>query len=78
MRRTLRTRRGRGRYALRMKTVEPVLGQVKQAQGFRQFLLRGLEQAHDEWRLICVTHNLLKLLAMVSPCLRRKWAAVSA
>ena len=42
MRRKLRTKRGRERYALRMETVEPVFGQIKQGRGFRQFLLRGL------------------------------------
>ena len=42
MRRKLQTRRGRQRYALRMETVEPVFGQIKQGRGFRQFLLRGL------------------------------------
>jgi len=30
-------------------------------RGFRQFLLRGLEKMRGEWRLICLTHNLLKL-----------------
>ena len=39
MRRKLRTQRGRQRYALRMGTVEPVFGQIKQGRGFRQFLL---------------------------------------
>ena len=41
MQRKLRTKRGRQRYALRMATVEPVFGQIKQGLGFRQFLLRG-------------------------------------
>ena len=45
MRRKLQTRRGRKRYALRMETVEPVFGQIKQGRGFRQFLLRGLERS---------------------------------
>ena len=40
--------------------VEPVFGQIKQARGFRQFLLRGLEKVRGEWALICMTHNLLK------------------
>ena len=44
MRRKLQTKRGRRRYALRMGTVEPVFGQIKQGRGFRQFLLRGLEK----------------------------------
>jgi transposase len=61
MRRKLRTQRGRERYALRMKTVEPVLGQIKQGRGFRQFLLRGLVKVEAEWTLICIGHNLLKL-----------------
>ena len=46
MRRKLQTKRGRQRYALRMGTVEPVFGQIKQARGFRQFLLRGRMVAH--------------------------------
>ena len=61
MRRKLQTKRGRQRYALRMQTVEPVFGQIKQGRGFRQFLLRGLEKVSGEWSLICTGHNLLKL-----------------
>ena len=57
----VQTRRGRQRYALRMETVEPVFGQIKQGRGFRQFLLRGLEKVQGEWSLICTGHNLLKL-----------------
>ena len=61
MRRKLQTRRGRQRNALRMATVEPVFGQIKQGRGFRQFLMRGLEKVNGEWSLICTGHNLLKL-----------------
>ena len=61
MRRKLRTKKGKKRYTLRMKTVEPVLGQIKQCRGFRQFLLRGLNKVKAEWRLICTGHNLMKL-----------------
>ena len=67
MRRKLRTKRGRQRYALRMKTVEPVFGQMKQGRGFRQFLLRGLEKANREWLMICTGHNLLKLFRFGHP-----------
>ena len=71
MRRKLQTKRGRQRYALRMATVEPVFGQIKQGRGFRQFLLRGLHKVQGEWSLICTGHNLLKLfrngLPMVNP-----------
>jgi len=61
MRRKLRTKRGRAKYKLRKGIVEPVFGQIKQVRGFRAFSLRGLEKVRGEWRLICTTHNLLKL-----------------
>ena len=51
------------RYRLRKQTVEPVFGHIKQARGFRQFLLRGLPKVRAEWSLICTAHNLLKLAA---------------
>ena len=52
----------RSRYRLRKQTVEPVFGQIKEAMGFRRFLLRGLVRVADEWRLICLAHNLRKLV----------------
>jgi transposase len=61
MARKLRTKRGRQRYARRKAMVEPVFGQIKQGRGFRQFLLRGLRKMRAEWRLVSLTHNLLKL-----------------
>lgn len=61
MRRKLRTKHGKKRYALRKELPEPVFGQIKQARGFRQFLLRGKEKVQAEWRLICAGHNMLKL-----------------
>jgi transposase len=48
-------------YRLRKQIVEPVFGQIKQARGFRQFLLRGVGQVRAEWALLCTAHNLLKL-----------------
>ena len=51
----------RSRYRLRKQTVEPVFGQIKQARGFRQFLLRSIEKVKAEWALICTAHNLVKL-----------------
>lgn len=61
MRRKLRTKQGRKRYGLRKELPEPVFGQIKQARGFRQFLLRGKEKVRGEWRFICTGHNVLKL-----------------
>jgi transposase len=63
MRRRLAQAGHRSRYRLRKQTVEPVFGQIKQARGFRQFLLRGKEKTRGEWSLICTVHNLLKLAA---------------
>jgi transposase len=57
----LRTAAGRALYALRKTLVEPVFGQIKGAREIRRFLLRGLAKVRGEWRLICLTHNLLKL-----------------
>jgi transposase len=48
-------------YRLRKQLPEPVFGQIKQARGFRQFLLRGLEKVAAEWGLVCLAHNVLKL-----------------
>jgi transposase len=61
MRAKLRTAVGRAVYGLRKGLVEPVFGQIKGARGFRRFLLRGLAKVRGEWRLVCLTHNLLKL-----------------
>jgi transposase len=51
----------RSRYRFRKQIVEPVFGQIKQARGFRQFLLRSIENVKAEWALICTAHNLTKL-----------------
>jgi hypothetical protein len=61
MRHKLRTPEGRAVYKLRKAVVEPVFGQIKEARGFRRFLLRGLAKVQAEWQMICATHNLLKL-----------------
>ena len=43
-----------------------MFGQIKQAMGFRQFLLRGLAKVKAEWQLVCTAHNLLKLARATS------------
>ncbi len=63
MRRRIRQGGHRSRYRLRKHIVEPVFGQIKQARGFRQLLLRGVEKVTCEWALICTAHNLAKLTA---------------
>jgi transposase len=61
MKRKLQTKAGAAVYAARKTIVEPVFGQIKQARGFRQFLLRGVQKVKGEWSLVCLTHNLLKI-----------------
>jgi transposase len=61
MRQILASGVGKARYGLRKTVVEPVFGQIKEVRGIRRFRLRGLERAAGEWKLICATHNLLKL-----------------
>jgi hypothetical protein len=61
MKRKLKTETGEALYRKRKAVVEPVFGQIKAARGIRAFLLRGLVKVGAEWKLICATHNLLKL-----------------
>jgi hypothetical protein len=57
----VQTPAGKAVYARRKVIVEPVFGQIKEARGFRRFLLRGLATIRSEWCLVCLTHNLLKI-----------------
>jgi transposase len=52
---------GKARYAKRRETVEPAFGQIKEQQGARRFMRRGMRACNAEWKLLCGTHNLLKL-----------------
>jgi transposase len=61
MQNKLRRAGRRSRYRLRKQVVEPVFGQIKQARGFRQFLMRGIDKVRGEWAMLCTAHNLLKL-----------------
>ena len=57
----LDTAAGKQLYGLRKETVEPVFGIIKQAIGFRQFLLRGKEKVSLEWILVSTSYNLKRL-----------------
>jgi len=61
MRERLASASGKALYKLRKQTVEPVIGQVKEALDFRRFLCRGEDAAESEWTMVCTVHNLLKL-----------------
>lgn len=60
----LRTTTGRETYALRKQTVEPVIGNLKRAMKFRQFLLRGHQKVKGEWLLACTAWNIRHLHAL--------------
>jgi hypothetical protein len=63
MRNKLRTPEGKTVYMVRKAVVGPVFGQIKEAQGFRPFQLRGPGSIHPEGQMICATHNLLDCIA---------------
>jgi hypothetical protein len=61
MRHRLKTKEGRQIYAQRKCTVEPVFGILKSVLGFRQFLLRGLENVNGELNLVALAWNLKRM-----------------
>lgn len=62
----LRTALGKALYRRRKCTVEPVIGIIKEAMGFRQFSLRGQSQTTGEWCLVCLAFNLRRLHRLYS------------
>lgn len=50
-------------YSCRKVIVEPVFGHIKEPRGFRPFPLRGVFKVRQKWTLVCLCHNLLRLLA---------------
>ena len=60
----LQTPEGKALYAKRKCTPEPVFGIIKSALGFRQFLLRGLENARGEWSLVTMAWNVKRMFAL--------------
>jgi hypothetical protein len=65
MRRKVRTLKGRRLYSRRKAIVEPAIGQIKHATGFRQFRLRGHPKVRAEWFLVSAGHNLKKLFRAI-------------
>jgi transposase len=61
MRDKLSTDAGKTVYKMRKAVVEPVFGQIKEVRGLRRLSMRGMEKVGQEWQIICLTHNLLKL-----------------
>jgi transposase len=64
MRSTMETDAAKKLYRLRKQSVEPVYGIIKQALGFRQFLLRGFGKVELEWKLVTCAYNLKRLFTL--------------
>src|SRR3989338_5512129 len=62
----LLTKRGKKEYTKRMHTVEPVIGNIKHNIGYRHFLLRGLKKVEGEFNLMCIAHNLKKIIMFIA------------
>ncbi len=60
----LRTPRGKQLYALRKQTPEPVFGIIKSIMGYRQCLLRGLQNVKGEWNLVTMSWNIKRMFAL--------------
>ena len=63
MRTRLKTQEGQKIYSKRKTTVEPVFGIIKRVMGFRQFLMRGLENIGIEWDLVTISYNVSRMYA---------------
>lgn len=61
----LKTPRGRKLYALRKQTPEPVFGIIKSVMGYRQTLLRGLQNVRGEWNLVTLSWNIKRMFALL-------------
>jgi transposase len=66
MQHQMKTKKGKEFYAKRKSTVEPVFGIIKEAMGFRHFMLRGIEAVKGEWTLMCLAYNLKRLCVLNS------------
>ncbi len=64
----MKTPQAKGVYKLRQQIVEPVIGDIKENQGLRAFLARGIQGAKTEFNLACAARNLKRIWL----CLRKK------
>ncbi len=80
MNRRMNSERGRAIYDKRKVIVEPVFGQIKNG-GFRGFKVRGKCGVEGEFSLVCMAHNLKKIVQAMTDGLIRpqmgKWAVAA-
>ena len=55
----LQTAYGKETYKLRKQTVERSFADIKENKKFRSFLTRGIQKVKTEFKLACITHNLV-------------------
>lgn len=60
----LQTPEGKRLYGLRKQMPEPVFGIIKSVMGFRQFLLRGLDNVQGEWSLVTMAWNIKRMFTL--------------
>ncbi len=66
---TLQSEKAKERLKIRMTTVEPAFGNIKENLGFRRFRLRGLSQVQGEFNLMCIAHNINKMYTLLTAVL---------
>lgn len=57
---------GTKEYKKRMYTVEPVFGNLKENTGIKTFLLRTIKKVKGEFNLMCIGHNLKKIVNYIN------------
>jgi len=65
MRQKLKTPEGKKTYQKRMYTVEPVFGNIQGNRGKIMMSLRGKVKVKGEWLLMCLVHNIRKIVREV-------------
>lgn len=62
----LLSKKGNTEYKKRMHTAEPPIGNIKFNLGYRHFLLRSLPKVKGEFNLMCIAHNIKKIVSFVT------------
>lgn len=62
MKQRLNTSQGQKVYRKRLHPIESFFGHLKYNLHYSHFLMRGLKKVNAEFRLMCITHNLRKLI----------------
>jgi len=67
----MQSEQSRTKYARRAAVTERPFAVIKRVFGVREFLVRGLEKVRAEWRLLCIAHNIDRLLHLIAGPLAR-------